>query len=228
MSCCARPGRLRQPGSRAVGGAGPRRAARGRVPSRAPAPAVWSSLSAQELQVARMAAEGLSNRQIGERLYLSHRTVASHLYHIFPKLGITSRAQLTAMSLDLPPYRLRGLSEMFHTMTGLSASSPRPSRCAGCCSYLSFWPRTPPLVSSPLVLAFPEVSFCFLQPASLPVAVSLPIPLALLSTYSFTYLLLSSTSLSFCMYLWLSLLLSLCFFLCSVGGDHLVHLPFTT
>ena len=71
-------------------------------PSRAPAPAVWSSLSAQELQVARMAAEGFSNRQIGERLYLSHRTVASHLYHIFPKLGITSRAQLAALSLDLP------------------------------------------------------------------------------------------------------------------------------
>jgi DNA-binding CsgD family transcriptional regulator len=72
------------------------------VPSREPAPAAWSSLSAQELQVARMVAEGLSNRQIGERLYLSHRTVGSHLYRIFPKLGITSRAQLTAMSLDLP------------------------------------------------------------------------------------------------------------------------------
>ena len=72
------------------------------VPSRGPAPTAWSSLSAQELQVARMAAEGLSNRQIGERLYLSPRTVASHLYRIFPKLGIGSRAQLTAMSLDLP------------------------------------------------------------------------------------------------------------------------------
>jgi DNA-binding NarL/FixJ family response regulator len=48
-----------------------------------------------------MAAEGLSNRQIGERLFLSHRTVASHLYHVFPKLGISSRAQLTALSLDL-------------------------------------------------------------------------------------------------------------------------------
>jgi DNA-binding CsgD family transcriptional regulator len=72
------------------------------VPSRPQAPALWSSLSAQELQVARMVAEGLSNRQIAERLYLSHRTVASHLYRIFPKLGITSRAQLTAMSLDLP------------------------------------------------------------------------------------------------------------------------------
>jgi DNA-binding CsgD family transcriptional regulator len=72
------------------------------VASQVQAPALWSSLSAQELQVARMAAEGLSNRQIAERLYLSHRTVASHLYRIFPKLGITSRAQLTMMSLDLP------------------------------------------------------------------------------------------------------------------------------
>lgn len=72
------------------------------VASPAQSPTPWSSLSAQELQVARMAAEGLSNRQIAERLYLSHRTVASHLYRIFPKLGITSRAQLTMMSLDLP------------------------------------------------------------------------------------------------------------------------------
>ncbi len=44
-----------------------------------------------------MAADGLSNRDIGERLYLSHRTVGYHLYRIFPKLGrITSRSQLTA------------------------------------------------------------------------------------------------------------------------------------
>jgi DNA-binding CsgD family transcriptional regulator len=53
-------------------------------------------LTAQELQIARMAADGLTNRQIGARLYLSPRTVGSHLYRIFPKLGITSRAQLTA------------------------------------------------------------------------------------------------------------------------------------
>ncbi len=51
-------------------------------------------LTAQELQIAQFAAEGLSNREIGERLLLSHRTVGSHLYHIFPKLGITARAQL--------------------------------------------------------------------------------------------------------------------------------------
>ena len=74
------------------------------VPRRAAGPTVWSSLSAQELQIARMAAQGLSNRQIAERLYLSPRTVASHLYRIFPKLGISSRAQLTAVSLDLPAF----------------------------------------------------------------------------------------------------------------------------
>ena len=51
-------------------------------------------LTAQELQIAQLAADGLSNRKIGERLFLSHRTIGSHLYRIFPKLGITARSQL--------------------------------------------------------------------------------------------------------------------------------------
>ncbi len=51
-------------------------------------------LTAQELQIAQLAADGLSNREIGERLFLSHRTVGGHLYRIFPKLGISGRAQL--------------------------------------------------------------------------------------------------------------------------------------
>jgi DNA-binding CsgD family transcriptional regulator len=51
-------------------------------------------LTAQELQIALMAAEGLTNRDIGEKLYLSPRTVGSHLYRLFPKLSITSRHQL--------------------------------------------------------------------------------------------------------------------------------------
>jgi DNA-binding CsgD family transcriptional regulator len=51
-------------------------------------------LSPQELQIAQLAAQGLSNRDIGQRLYLSHRTVGSHLYRMFPKLGITSRVEL--------------------------------------------------------------------------------------------------------------------------------------
>jgi DNA-binding CsgD family transcriptional regulator len=54
-------------------------------------------LGPQELQISRLAAEGLSNREIGQQLYLSHRTVRNHLYRIFPKLGITSRAELAAV-----------------------------------------------------------------------------------------------------------------------------------
>jgi DNA-binding CsgD family transcriptional regulator len=52
-------------------------------------------LSPQELQVARLAAAGLSNKQIAAHLFLSPRTVGSHLYRVFPKLGITSRAALS-------------------------------------------------------------------------------------------------------------------------------------
>jgi DNA-binding CsgD family transcriptional regulator len=59
-------------------------------------PEAWAQLSPQELQIAQLAADGLTNREIGECLYLSHRTVGSHLYRLFPKLGITSRSQLAA------------------------------------------------------------------------------------------------------------------------------------
>lgn len=51
-------------------------------------------LTPQELEIARLAASGMSNRQIADRIYVSHRTVAAHLYKVFPKLGITSRHQL--------------------------------------------------------------------------------------------------------------------------------------
>jgi DNA-binding CsgD family transcriptional regulator len=66
-------------------------------PSQLPQAEHWASLSPQELQIAQLAAEGLSNRDIGQRLYLSHRTVGSHLYRIFPKLGISSRTQLRSI-----------------------------------------------------------------------------------------------------------------------------------
>jgi DNA-binding CsgD family transcriptional regulator len=57
-------------------------------------PAGWEALTAQEAQIARLAAQGLTNREIGDRLFLSHRTVSTHLYRIYPKLGVTTRAQL--------------------------------------------------------------------------------------------------------------------------------------
>lgn len=64
--------------------------------SRARTPEARDQLSPQELQIAQMAAEGFSNREIGQKLYLSHRTVGSHLYRVFPKLGIVSRTELRA------------------------------------------------------------------------------------------------------------------------------------
>lgn len=51
-------------------------------------------LTPQEFQIAQLAATGLTNRQIAERLRLSHRTVGAHLYRVYPKLGIASRAGL--------------------------------------------------------------------------------------------------------------------------------------
>ena len=62
--------------------------------SRRRSPDARDELTPQELQIAELAAGGLSNREIGQRLYLSHRTVGSHLYRVFPKLGVTSRNEL--------------------------------------------------------------------------------------------------------------------------------------
>jgi DNA-binding CsgD family transcriptional regulator len=53
-------------------------------------------LTPQEWQIAKMAAAGLTNREIGEQLLISRRTVGSHLYHLFPKLAVSTRSQLAA------------------------------------------------------------------------------------------------------------------------------------
>jgi DNA-binding CsgD family transcriptional regulator len=57
-------------------------------------PDARDQLTPHELQIAQLAAEGLTNREIGQRLYLSHRTISSHLHRIFPKLGVASRSEL--------------------------------------------------------------------------------------------------------------------------------------
>ncbi|MFF3890344.1 AAA family ATPase [Streptomyces sp. NPDC001914] len=62
-------------------------------------------LTPQELEIARLAAAGFTNRDIAKQLYLSDRTVGARLYRLFPKLGITSRAALhdalVASGIDL-------------------------------------------------------------------------------------------------------------------------------
>jgi len=59
----------------------------------------WQSLTPSERAVVDLVAEGLSNPQIGQRLYISRRTVQTHLAHVFAKLNITSRAQLAAEAI---------------------------------------------------------------------------------------------------------------------------------
>ncbi|MFD8009778.1 AAA family ATPase [Streptomyces sp. NPDC058955] len=70
------------------------------APERCP-PDNPADLTRQELQIARLAASGLSNKEIGERLFLSPRTVSTHLYNLFPKLGVRSRAALHERLLGL-------------------------------------------------------------------------------------------------------------------------------
>ena len=59
------------------------------------AAAGWAGLTRSEEQVARLAAAGLTNRQIGSRLFISPRTVQTHLSHVFAKLGVASRRELS-------------------------------------------------------------------------------------------------------------------------------------
>lgn len=60
-----------------------------------------AGLTPQESEVVHLAASGLTNKQIAERLHLSPRTVSGHLYRVFPKLGITTRAALRDALADL-------------------------------------------------------------------------------------------------------------------------------
>ena len=59
----------------------------------------WAAITPTELQVVQLVAQGLSNPGIAERLFMSRRTVASHLTHVFAKLNLHTRAELTAEAL---------------------------------------------------------------------------------------------------------------------------------
>ena len=66
---------------------------RGRGERKRPASG-WDSLTPTERDVVRLAAEGLGNKDIAERLFVSPRTVQTHLTHVYAKLGVASRIQL--------------------------------------------------------------------------------------------------------------------------------------
>ncbi len=70
------------------------------VATTGPEESAWTELTGQERQVVRLAATGLTNPEIAASLYLSPRTVSTHLYNAFPKLGVTSRAQLRDVVMD--------------------------------------------------------------------------------------------------------------------------------
>jgi DNA-binding CsgD family transcriptional regulator/tetratricopeptide (TPR) repeat protein len=71
---------------------------RGRRGPRKRPRAGWASLTPTERRVVDLVAEGLTNPQIGERLFLSRRTVQTHVAHVFAKVDVSSRAQLAAQA----------------------------------------------------------------------------------------------------------------------------------
>ena len=70
---------------------------RRRVATTAPARTGWEALTTSELHVVRLVALGLSNREVGERLFVSPHTVSTHLRHAFGKLDINSRVELARL-----------------------------------------------------------------------------------------------------------------------------------
>jgi DNA-binding CsgD family transcriptional regulator len=58
----------------------------------------WAAMTDSELAVAQLVARGLTNREVAERLFISHHTVSSHLRHVFGKLDVTSRVELTRVA----------------------------------------------------------------------------------------------------------------------------------
>lgn len=59
-------------------------------------PGGWGALTPTEAKVAELVSEGLTNRQIGERMFVSPETVKTHLAHIFNKLDVHNRTELSA------------------------------------------------------------------------------------------------------------------------------------
>jgi DNA-binding NarL/FixJ family response regulator len=69
-------------------------------PGRAGSASDGARLSRRELEVAKLVAEGKTNREVASMLYLSEKTVETHMSHILAKLGVTSRTHIAAKLTD--------------------------------------------------------------------------------------------------------------------------------
>jgi DNA-binding CsgD family transcriptional regulator len=72
---------------------------RRRMVSPAPPANGWAGLTPSELKVVTLTAQGLTNRDVATRLFVSPHTVSMHLRHVYTKLGINSRAELARLAL---------------------------------------------------------------------------------------------------------------------------------
>ena len=61
-------------------------------------PDALADLTPQQREIVRLAGSGLTNREIAERMFLSPRTVSSHLYRAYPRLGVSGRHQLRTVT----------------------------------------------------------------------------------------------------------------------------------
>ncbi|MDQ4038011.1 MAG: LuxR C-terminal-related transcriptional regulator [Actinomycetota bacterium] len=87
----------------AVGGALTSALTRMALPSTAPPQTTrWAALTERERQVAQAVARGLTDREVGETLFMSYGTVRAHLQHIYDKLSVRNRTELSGMLLQRP------------------------------------------------------------------------------------------------------------------------------
>jgi DNA-binding CsgD family transcriptional regulator len=84
----------------------------------------WEALTETELRVVRLAAERLTNPEIAERLFISRRTVQTHISHALAKLGVASRRELAAEAIRQAGWRIR--VEGVEGVEGLSEQMEQP------------------------------------------------------------------------------------------------------